>query len=205
MAPRPIFSKGFAGGSIDRRPRTPLKQQESLLVDPLEPFSKSRDPGFRDIADTCDFRECCSLLACREQLLKERVKATSASSDASLRYINLRSAKKYVTDRAALLDDLSVHNQECIVVLNSLAPLDSMERSIFDRILDHVREFQSLVFDEQKKIARGQSRLELRMLYHPAPARIGQAYLTALAHVSTRPGLKTSKGRFRCPGTGNLP
>lgn len=170
----PIASVSSAGGSSRQVRR---RKWRKLLVDPLAPFSTSADLGF------CPFSID---LAEDGQRLKERIRVTSGISNACLRSISPSRAERFVTDRAALLDDLSHHNRACRETLRKLVSSDSGDQETLERLGTGVADFDLIVSTEREAIFRDRVRLEMGILSQRSPALIGQAYLAALAEYSVQ-------------------
>ena len=173
-----------ADGRNDRRPKKPRTRKTVLLVDPLLPYATSTDPGIHALCkESAELGHQCEPLAEKEDLLKERVRVTAGISDSLPRYISLSRAEKFVTSRAELLSDWSDFKIECGDRFKLLASGNRIKHKILMGLLPRMQEFHLLVSNEQKAITQNRAMLEIGILSYPAPARIGQAYLAALADI----------------------
>lgn len=176
------------------RASLPRNRQKPLLVDPLEAYSIPEVPGFRRscIWDEWGFDDCYVRYAEKEEQLKERITVSAAISNAVPRLISPSRAERFVMNRAELLKDLSEHNHDYQNTLKWLAQV-SVHKVQIEQLLIQMRKSDALVSNELEIIERDFARLVTGILSSPAPARIGQAYLAALADSSVRPADATQE------------
>lgn len=180
----PSTAERSADGSNTQGLKKPRrKRQAPLLVDPLLRFARSTHPGFHALChqSAASGHTCCPL-AEKEELLKERIWVTANVSDACLRYISPSRAMNFLTNRRFLLHDLSRYHKACLKQLASL-----VDPTIYEPLRLRIQEFDLVVWQERHRIWKYQVILEVGILSYPAPARIGQAYLAALADIWVHP------------------
>ena len=178
-----------AGNRLEKR----RKQRESLtmaLVDPLERFSTSPEPGFRHLS---------SEMADERDRLNERIRTASASSQLLLESFSPSRAKEYVANREPLLEDLAMHHKSCRNVLRKLNETKSIDKPTMKRLLSGIEELDAILLQERAALARNRVKLEYGILSHPTHARIGEAYLGALVDRLPEP----AGAKFKKPGARN--
>lgn len=113
--------------------------------------------------------------------LAERLRALSASSQESLQSQNEDQPRKYVETREKLMGDAAFCLKKGKVVLKSLRADKVLDKPSFKRAYKELDDGDQALLQERATLAANRVKIRYGILSHPTHARIGEAYLAAIA------------------------
>ncbi len=169
------------------------KQRESLsaaFADPLAPFaSLQMHPALRTVSHE---------LVQERQRLQDRILKVRAVSEKFIGSFSPEIARSFVDERLSLTNDLADHIKESRNKVRVAREQHLLDNPTAKRLLFRMEEEDAALLKERAALARHRAKLEFGILSHATDARIGEAYLAALAEsLPDSTGARTEQEQFK--------
>lgn len=157
--------------SRDEKRRHQRESLSAVFRDPLERFSTSSNENLRTVS-----RE----LADQEDILKERIRTVSGTSQEELGSFSPPKAKRFLAERETLAEELASHLKASRTAVRDARVSNRIDRGTAKRLLSGTEAVDADLLKERAALAKNRVKLEYGILAHPTHARIGEAYLSAI-------------------------
>ena len=154
-----------------------------MYIDPLEHFASSDSRRLRSVS---------AELATREDRIKERIRVVSDSSLQKLGPFNPPRARQFLDLRDAWIEEVASHSTSSRSAVRDARASNVVDRPTAKRLLSGMEEYDAGILKERAALAKNRVKLEYAILAHPAHARIGEAYLSAIVERLLNPAGATT-------------